>query len=95
MRWIPAAHLYSGVNLVDVRDAAEYGLHLFRGQDGSPHLAFLLQWTFKELQNQKETDISAQQSEWKSHATLVQPLERLKNHICRTERWNWTNKTVQ
>lgn len=37
------------MDLVDVWDAAEDGLDLLLGQDGSAHLALLLQGQLKEL----------------------------------------------
>lgn len=35
-------HLYSGVNIVDVWDAAKYGLEFFLGQNGSSNLPLFL-----------------------------------------------------
>lgn len=42
-------YLYSGVNLVDVWDAAKYCLHFFLGQDGSAHLPLFFQWKLEKL----------------------------------------------
>lgn len=50
-------HLYSGVNVIDVWDAAKYGLDFFLGQNGSPNLPLFLQWKLEKLQ--KETDMAA------------------------------------
>lgn len=50
-------HLYSGVNVVDVGDAAKYGLDFFLGQNGSANLPLFLQRELEKLQ--KETDVAA------------------------------------
>lgn len=42
-------NLYPGVNIIDFRDAAKYGLHFFLGQDGSAHLPFFFQWKLEQL----------------------------------------------
>lgn len=51
-----AEHLNSGVNVIDVRDAAKYGLDFFLCQDGSPNLPLFLKWKLEKLQ--KETDVA-------------------------------------
>lgn len=47
------SYLYPGVNLVDLGDAAEDGLDLFLGQDGSAHLPLLFKGQLEKLRQEK------------------------------------------
>lgn len=42
-------YLYSGMNFIDVWDAAKYCLNLLLSQDRSTHLSLFFQWMLEKL----------------------------------------------
>lgn len=53
-------YLYSGVNVVDVGDAAKYRLNFFWGQNGAAHLSLFFQWKLEKLQIKNRYERSTQ-----------------------------------